>query len=143
MTEHLRNGRALLAVRMGALFGVAFAVLALALASVGLYGLVSYNVSHRTREIGIRIAVGATMRNVVGLIVGHGVKLALTGVVVGAVAAFGVTHLMASLLYGVSSRDPLTFVIGLVVLGVVSAAASWIPARRAAGMDPVRALRLE
>ena len=143
MSEHLRMGRALIAVRLGALFGGAFAVLALALATIGLYGLVSYNVSHRTREIGIRIAIGATMRNVVGLIVGHGIRLAVIGVVLGAVAALGVTQLMASLLYGVGSRDPLTFVVGPLVLGVVSAIASWVPARRAATMDPVRALRLD
>jgi predicted permease len=143
MAEHLRNGRAMFAVRLGALFGGAFAILTLALATIGLYGLVSYNASHRTREIGIRIAVGATMRNVVGLIIRHGIKLALMGVLLGAVAALGITHLMASLLFGVGSRDPLTFVFGPVVLALASAIASWIPARRAAAMDPVRALRLE
>jgi ABC-type antimicrobial peptide transport system permease subunit len=143
MTDHLRNGRAMLAVRLGALFGGAFALLALALATVGLYGLVSYSVSHRTREIGIRIAVGATMRDVIGLVVRQGLTLALAGVALGVVAALAVTHLMASLLYAVDSRDPLTFVFGPLVLGIVSVAASLLPAWKAAAMDPVRALRLD
>ena len=143
MTEHLRYGRAMVAVRLGALFGGTFALLALTLASVGLFGLVSYSVSHRTREIGIRMAVGATVGNVVGLMVRQGLTLALVGVVLGVVAALAVTHLMSSLLYGVHSRDLLTFVGGPAVLALVAALASWLPARRAARMDPVRALRLE
>jgi predicted permease len=143
MTEHLRNGRAMFAVRLGALFGGSFALLALALATVGLYGLVSYSVSNRTREIGIRIAVGATMRDVIGLVVRQGLTLALVGVTLGVVAALAVTHLMASLLYAVDSRDPLTFVFGPLVLGIVSVAASLLPAWKAAAMDPVRALRLD
>ena len=143
MTDHLRNGRAMLAIRMGALFGGSFAVLALALATVGLYGLVSYSVSHRTREIGIRIAVGATVRDVIGLVVRQGLTLALAGVALGVVAALAVTHLMASLLYAVDSRDPLTFVFGPLVLAIVSVAASLLPAWKAASMDPVRALRLD
>jgi putative ABC transport system permease protein len=143
MKEHLRNGRALFAVRLGAIFGGAFALLALALATVGLYGLVSYSVSNRTREIGIRIAIGATMANVVGLVLRQGLALALIGVVLGAAAALAITRVMSSLLYGVESHDPLTFVVGPIVLGVVSVLASWLPARRAAAMDPVRALRLE
>jgi len=143
MTEHLRNGRAMFAVRIGALFGGSFALLALVLATVGLYGLVSYSVSHRTREIGIRIAIGATVRDVVGLVVRQGLTLALVGVALGVVAALAVTHLMSSLLYAVDSRDPLTFVIGPLVLGIVSVAASLLPASKAARMDPVRALRLD
>jgi predicted permease len=143
MTEHLRNGRAMFAIRLGALFGGSFAFLALALATVGLYGLVSYSVSHRTREIGIRIAVGATMRDVIGLVVRQGLTLASAGVILGVVAALAVTHLMASLLYAVDSRDPLTFLVGPLVLGIVSVAASLLPAWKAAGMDPVRALRLD
>ena len=143
MTEHLRNGRALFAVRIGALFGSVFSLLALALAMVGLYGLVSYSVSHRTREIGIRIAIGATVGNVVGLVLRQGLTLASIGVALGAIGALAVTHLMSSLLYGVQSRDPVTFVVGPMLLAVVSVLASWIPARRAAAMDPVRALRLD
>jgi ABC-type antimicrobial peptide transport system permease subunit len=143
MTDHLRNGRAMSAIRIGALFGGSFALLALALATVGLYGLVSYSVSHRTREIGIRIAVGATMRDVVGLVVRQGLTLVLAGVALGVVAALAVTRLMSSLLYAVDSRDPLTFVLGPLVLTIVSVVASLLPAWKAAGTDPVRALRLD
>jgi predicted permease len=141
MTEHLRNGRAMFAVRLGALFGGSFAFLALALATVGLYGLVSYSVSHRTREIGIRIAVGASVRDVVALVLRQGLTLTVAGIVVGVATALAVTHLMSSLLYGVQARDLLTFLLGPVVISTVTLVASWIPARRAAGMDPVVALR--
>jgi len=143
MTDHLRNGRAMFAIRIGAMFGGSFALLALGLATVGLYGLVSYSVSNRTREIGIRIAVGANVRDVIGLVVRQGLTLALAGVALGVVAALGVTHLMASLLYAIDSRDPLTFVFGPLVLAIVSVAASLLPAWKAASMDPVRALRLD
>ncbi len=143
MKEHLQNGRALFGVRLGALFGSAFSLLAVALAMVGLYGLVSYSVSHRTREIGIRIAVGASRWNVIGLVLRQGLTLATIGVVLGGLAALAISQVMSSLLYGVQSRDPVTFVLGPVVLAVVSAVASWVPARRAAAMDPVRALKLD
>jgi len=143
MTDHLRNGRAMFAIRIGAMFGGSFALLALGLATVGLYGLVSYSVSNRTREIGIRIAVGANVRDVIGLIVRQGLTLALAGVALGVVAALAVTHLMSSLLYAVDSRDPLTFVVGPLVLAIVSVAASLLPAWKAAAMDPVRALRVD
>jgi ABC-type antimicrobial peptide transport system permease subunit len=143
MSDHLRNGRAMIAVRLGALFGGAFAILALALATVGLYGLVSYSVSHRTREIGIRIAVGANMGSVVGLVLRQGVALTVLGVVLGVAAALAVTRFMASLLYGVQPYDLVTFVLGPAVLVIVSVLASWLPAHRAARMDPVGALRLE
>src|SRR5205823_4150345 len=143
MEEHLRNGRALFGVRLGALFGASFAVLALVLAAVGVYGLVSYSVSHRTREIGIRIAVGATVGNVVTLVLRQSLTLAFVGVVVGALAALVTTRLMSSLLYGVQSRDPLTFAGGALLLSAIALLASWVPARRAASMDPVRALRVD
>ena len=143
MEEHLRNGRAMFAVRLGAVFGMSFALLALALASVGLYGLVSYNVTHRTREIGIRIAVGATAQSVIGLILRQGLALALAGVALGVVAALGATRLMTSLLFGVASHDPSTFALAAAVLVAITLVAAWIPARRAAAMDAVRALRAE
>ena len=143
MEEHLRNGRAMFAVRLGAVFGMSFAVLALALASVGLYGLVSYNVTHRTREIGIRIAIGATAQSVIGLILRQGLVLASAGVALGVVAALGATRLMTSLLFGVASHDPSTFVMAAGVLVAITLVAAWIPARRAAAMDAVRALRAE
>jgi ABC-type antimicrobial peptide transport system permease subunit len=143
MEEHLRNGRAMFAVRLGAVFGLSFAVLALVLASVGVYGLVSYSVTYRTREIGIRIAVGATAASVVGLIVRQGLTLATLGVTFGLVAAFGATRLMSSLLFGVASHDPPTFATAGAALVAIALVAAWIPARRAATMDAVRALRAE
>ena len=143
MREHLHNGRAMFAVRMGAVFGLSFAILALVLASVGVYGLVSYSVTHRTREIGIRIAVGATAASVVGLILRQGLTLASLGVSLGIVAALGATRLMSSLLFGVASHDPPTFATAAVALVAIALVAAWIPARRAAAMDAVRALRTE
>jgi predicted permease len=143
MQDHLRGGRAMFAVRLGAVFAVSFAMLALTLAAVGVYGLVSYSVSNRTREIGIRIALGATVTNVLTLVLRQGLTLAALGVVVGAAAAFGATRVMSSLLYGVESHDPLTFAVGAVALAAICALASWLPARRAASIDPVRALRVD
>jgi putative ABC transport system permease protein len=143
MEEHLRNGRAMFAVRLGAVFAATFALLALTLAAVGVYGLVSYSVSHRTREIGIRIAVGATVTKVLTLVLRQALTLAGLGVVIGAVAALWATHVMSSLLFGVRSNDPLTFVVGALVFAGICALASWLPARRAASMDPVRALRAD
>ncbi|HEU4996327.1 MAG TPA: FtsX-like permease family protein, partial [Gemmatimonadaceae bacterium] len=143
MAEHLRNGRAMLGVRVGAMFGGAFALLALALASVGVYGVVSYAVSNRTREIGIRIALGARMATVMRLVVGQGLVLAAIGVSMGAVVALGVTRVMATLLYGVRPRDPIAFGGAVLVLAIITFLASWLPARRAARLDPIRALRSE
>ena len=143
MEEHLRGGRAMYSVRLGAMFGGAFALLALALATVGVYGVVSYSVSDRTREIGIRIALGALAGSVVRLIVRRGVILAAVGVVLGTALAFLATRAMATLLYGVRPSDPVAFGFAVIVLLGVAVGASWIPARRAARLDPVRALRGE
>jgi putative ABC transport system permease protein len=121
----------------------AFAALALVLAAVGIYGVMAYSVSHRTREIGIRIALGAQRGSVLHLIMGQGARLALTGVVLGIIGALGLTQLMASLLFGVSARDWATFsVVPWIVLAMIMAGC-YIPARRAAKLDPVVALRQE
>ncbi|HZI40309.1 MAG TPA: ABC transporter permease, partial [Gemmatimonadaceae bacterium] len=143
MEEHLHNGRAMFAVRLGALFGMSFAFLALVLASVGVYGLVSYSVTHRTREIGIRIAIGATASSVVGLILRQGLTLASVGVATGVLAALGATRLMSSLLFGVAADDPATFAVAAVVLVAIALVAAWIPARRASTMDAIGALRAD
>jgi predicted permease len=121
----------------------AFAGVALILAAVGIYGVMAYSVSHRTREIGIRIALGAQQESVLRLIMRQGAKLALTGVLIGIVGALGLTQLMASLLYGVSARDWATFSVVPWIVLVMILAGCYIPARKAARLDPVDALRQE
>jgi predicted permease len=121
----------------------AFAALALILASVGIYGVIAYVVGQRTQEIGIRMALGAQRRNVLGLVLWQGTRLALLGVAIGIVGAIALTHLMKDLLYGVSATDPLTFASVAFVLTVIAMAACYIPARRATRINPVAALRYE
>ena len=120
-----------------------FAGLALVLASVGIYGVISYLAGQRTREIGIRMALGAQQKDVLRLVLSEGVKMALVGVAIGLVAAAGVTRLMSRLLYGISATDPLTFAGVALLLAAVALAASWLPARRAMRVDPIVALRHE
>ena len=120
-----------------------FAVLAVVLAAVGIYGIIAYTVQQRTREIGIRIALGASQDRVVAMVVRRGLALALGGIVLGTAGAYAVTRVLRSLLYGVSERDPATFIGVAVLLCGVALLASWLPARRAARVDPLAAMRAE
>src|SRR2546430_1225938 len=120
-----------------------FAALALVLACIGLYGLLSYEVGRRTRELGIRVALGAHHRDLSRLVIGQGILLALIGAAIGIAAAVGVTRFMASMLFGIKATDPATFIGVAIMLIVVALAACYIPARRAMKVDPMVALRYE
>jgi predicted permease len=118
-------------------------ILGISLAALGIYGVLAYGVNQRIREIGIRIALGAQASHVLRLIVGRGLRLALLGAAFGVIAASAITHLMSSMLFGVTATDPLTFVVVLIVVAAVAALAAYIPARRATRVDPTVALRYE
>ncbi|MFZ0921739.1 MAG: FtsX-like permease family protein, partial [Candidatus Acidiferrales bacterium] len=120
-----------------------FGLLALGLACVGLYGLLSYEVTRRTREIGIRAALGAQRGDILRLVVGRGILLTIAGLALGVALAAALTRFLASLLYGVSATDPLTFAFVVALLVLVALAACWIPARRAMKVEPIEALRYE
>jgi putative ABC transport system permease protein len=120
-----------------------FSAVALLLAVVGLYGVLSYTAAQRTNEIGIRVALGANTRDVLKLVMFHGWKLTLAGITVGWIASLALTRMIEGLLFDITARDPLTFGLAIVVLALAASLASWVPARRAARVDPVIALRSE
>jgi putative ABC transport system permease protein len=136
-------GRSVAAPRFNTMLLGLFAAVALILTAVGLYGVISYSVAESTQQIGIRVALGAQSSDVLRLVAGHGVLLTLVGVMIGVAAAYGVTRLMSSLLYGVGATDPWTFAGVAMLLMLVALIACYLPARRAMRIDPVVALRYE
>jgi len=119
------------------------AAMALVLAMVGLYGVISYTVSLRTREFGIRVALGAVRSDILGIVLGGAMRMIGAGALIGLIAAFAVTRILSGFLYQVSSRDPLTFTATTVLLVAVALLATYVPARRATKVDPMVALRYE
>jgi macrolide transport system ATP-binding/permease protein len=141
MDDHLRNGQAMLFTRLGSAFATVFGLLALVLATIGVYGVVSYSVAQRTREIGVRMALGARRPAILRLVVGQGMRLGWIGLGIGLVLSVATMGVVSSVLYGVGPRDPVVLgaVVGLLTL--VVAIASLVPARRAMRIDPMTSLR--
>jgi predicted permease len=129
--------------RFSMLLLLIFAGVAVVLAALGIYGVIAYTVTQRTRELGIRMALGARQEDILGLIVGHGMRMTLVGVGIGLTLALGLGRLLSTLLYGIQAHDPLTFVGVAALLVGVALVATWLPARRAAKVDPAITLRAE
>jgi putative ABC transport system permease protein len=129
--------------RFNALLLSIFAGTALLLTAIGIYGVMAYSVTQRTRELGIRIALGAALPAIFRLVAGQAIGLVALSVALGFLGAFGATRLLASMLYGIGLSDPVTYAMIIPLIGFVALLASWLPARRAAQVDPVVALRAE
>jgi putative ABC transport system permease protein len=146
-TESLEAGLArssqMIAARAGSFLAAFLGLLALALATVGLYGVVAYSVSHRTHEVGIRMALGASRREILRLVLGHGMHLVAIGIGIGLAGGAAIGRVLSVALFGLSPLDPIAFAGVSLFLTVVAMLASYLPARRAAGIDPMAALRYE
>jgi ABC-type antimicrobial peptide transport system permease subunit len=138
-----RVGESLARQRFAMLLLSAFAAVALALAAIGIYGVMAYLVGQGTREIGIRMALGASQRSVLAMIVRHGMTVALAGAAIGVVGALALSRVMRTMLFGVQGSDPLTFVAVSLLLAAIAFVATYLPARRAARIDPMISLRSE
>lgn len=141
--SHLQYGNAYLPFRLGAIFTGAFGFVGLALATIGIYGVISYSVTQRTQEIGIRMALGATRKDVLKMILGRGIVVIAIGVTIGCIGALALTQPLSYMLMGVSATDPVIFATVALLLALVALLACWIPALRATRVDPMVALRYE
>jgi len=144
LDEHMASSAfALMPLRMGATMAGIQGAIGLLLAILGLYAVVSYGVTSRTREIGVRIALGATSKNVLQLVAREGLRLTMIGVIIGVVLAIGVSFGLSHVVFGVRAVDPVAFPVVIIVLFATAAVACWFPARRATKVDPMTALRAE
>ena len=141
MKRNIANSQSVFMRRYSMLLVGAFAGLALVLSVVGIYGVISYGVVQRTKELGVRVALGAQRRDIVRMILRDGTLLAAAGILLGSLAALWVTRFLRSLLFGIETNDAATYVVAALLLGGVALIASYIPARRATRVDPLVALR--
>jgi ABC-type antimicrobial peptide transport system permease subunit len=141
--RQLMGGFPVLAQRLSSGFLSVFALIAVVLAAVGIFGVMSHAVAQRTREIGVRMALGARPRDVLGAVVGQGLRLTLLGLALGLVGSIALGRALRSLLYGVTPTDPATYAAVSLLLGGIALLACWVPARRATRVDPMQALRSE